>query len=44
VRVMPLEDAARTGHPHPRGLAEPIAGGKCRSNNAAGSIRTNGRK
>jgi hypothetical protein len=41
---MPLEDAEIKGLPQPRGLAEPIAGGICRSNNAAGSIRTNGRK
>jgi len=44
VRVTPLDDAALTEPPHPRGLAEPIAGGIRRSNNAAGSIRTNGRK
>ncbi len=44
LRVMPLEDAEIKGTPQPRGFAEPIAGGICRSNNAAGSIRTNGRK
>ena len=44
LRVMPLEDAEIKGMSHPRGFAEPIAGGICRSDNAAGSIRTNGRK
>jgi hypothetical protein len=41
---MPLEDAVLTGPPHSRGVEEPIAGGIRRSNNAAGSIRKNGRK
>ena len=44
LRVMPPEDAEIEELPQPRELAEPIAGGICRSNNAAGSIRTNGRK
>jgi hypothetical protein len=44
VRVMPLEDAEIKETLRPRGFAEPIAGGICRSNKAAGSIRTNGRK
>jgi hypothetical protein len=43
-RVMPPEDAEIKDPPQPRGLAEPIAGGIRRSNNAAGSIQTNGRK
>jgi hypothetical protein len=41
---MPLEDAEIKEIPQQRGVAEPITGGIRRSNNAAGSIRTNGRK
>jgi hypothetical protein len=44
LRVMPLEDAALTGNTPPKGIAAPFTGGIRRSNNAAGSIRTNGRK
>ena len=44
LRVMPLEDAEIKGMPQPRGVAEPIAGGICHSNNTEESIWTNGRK